>query len=91
MVALYSVTTAGPEYFLPGRSASREMIAAGLLFSGEKDWREIFKTAAGLYPARTGEGARPHMAGDGPRLCFACFDLMVARRRSVTSSTSRLG
>ena len=64
VVALYSVTTAGPEYFFPAGSESRERIAAVSLFP-EKNTGRGLQDPAGLCPAGTGEGARPHVAWGG--------------------------
>ena len=89
VVALYSVTTAGPEYFLPTSRASRERIAAASFFPEKNTGAQFRNNLAGLCPAWTGEGARPHMSWGAPRAMRAWGDLIVARKRSVTSSTSR--
>ena len=57
MVALYSVITAGPEYFLPSRQRSRETIAAAYFFAGEKHWGTVRKTLPGF--ARPGRAGTP--------------------------------
>ncbi len=84
MVALYSVITAGPEYFFPAGSASRERIAADNFLPEKNTAAESFNTFPGF--ARLGRAGAP--VPTWPR---ACWDLIVARKRKVTSSTSRVG
>ena len=42
VVALYSVTTAGPEYFFPICSESRGVNGGGLLLSSERNWGALW-------------------------------------------------
>ena len=83
MLALYSVTTAGPEYFFPILKESRAWIVAVNFLPAKT-------TGAVLDPlpscARPGAGLHARAIA---RLACACRDLMLARRRRVTNSTFR--
>src|SRR5579862_53694 len=87
MVALYSVMMAGPGYFLPGRRASREWICASCFL------------LSNMTGALGGESL-PSFARPGRTNAFVAtwfvmtsngLDFRIARRRRVTSSTSRVG
>src|ERR1700676_2084888 len=93
VVALYSVTMAGPEYFLPGCRVSRERI--------------VFKIFCRTKPRVVlGVNGEPSFARPGrpraavptwtllftwARLASSGCDFTTARSRSVTSSIARLG
>ena len=57
MVALYSVITAGPEYFLPDGSASRETIAADTFLLEKNTGARFGKPLPGF--ARPGRAGAP--------------------------------
>ena len=63
MVALYSVTTAGPEYFLPISSESRDKIAAASFFPEKSTGARSGITCRAL-PGQDGRG-RPSPRGLG--------------------------
>src|SRR6266566_6052831 len=93
VVALYSVTMAGPEYFLPGCRVSRERIAVQTFLPS--------KTTGALGVKGEPSFARPGRPRAAvptwtilftwARLAFSGCDFTTARSRSVTSSIARLG
>src|SRR5579862_1799969 len=84
VVALYSVTMAGPEYFLPGRSSWREKICVGSFLPANRTW-----ALDGEGLPRYARPGRPGAAVPTWAVVTCGFeDFMDARRRRVTSSTS---
>src|SRR5579864_98714 len=101
VVALYSVMTAGPEYFFPMVRELRSRIAVlSRLPSNPTDWNSGGGCATRADSARLDLGgtlgelltdaldsAAPVRGSDGCIASFACGDFTIARSRRVTSST----
>src|SRR6266478_5546575 len=93
VVALYSVTMAGPGYFLPGSRVSRERIAVESSLPSNRTGALAVRGEPSFARSEGPRAALPTWTlwFTWARLALSGCDFTTARSRSVTSSIARLG